>query len=355
MKNKIKDLQVNNLSLNFGQNIIIDNISFQLDKSDILALVGPSGSGKTSLIRCITGLETPDEGEIIISDSIMFSDSMNVPIEKRDIGVVFQDFALFPHMKVSENISYGIKKDNKSKTLSQISSLTDLMLMCGIYHLRDRYPDELSGGEQQRVALARSLGPKPKILLMDEPFSNLDPGFRMQLRMEIRRILKYLNITCLFVTHDQQEALYMGDRILVLNEGKIQQIDRNIDVFQNPKNEFVAEFIGLADFIDGKVLNDYAETEIGKVEIKTKAKNGASVDIMIRPDDVHINKTKNGNGFVVSREYRGMYYIYYIKLNSGKLVKSLSSHINNYNIGTKVDVKLKPGHPLICFQNKVII
>ena len=203
--------------------------------------------------------------------------------------------------------------------------------------------------------MARSLVSKPKILLMDEPFSNLDPGFRMQLRMEVRRILKYLNITCLFVTHDQQEALYMGDRILVLNEGKIQQIDRNTDVFQNPKNEFVAEFIGLADFIEAKVLNNYAETEIGKVEIKTKAKNGESVNIMIRPDDVHINKTKNGNGFVVSREYRGMYYIYYIKLDSGKLVKSLSSHINDYNIGTKVDVELKPGHPLICFQNKVII
>jgi len=355
MKNEIKDLIVNNLSLNFDQNIIIDNISFELEKSEILALVGPSGSGKTSLIRCLTGLENPDEGEVVISDSIVFSDSVNMPIEKRDVGIVFQDFALFPHMTVTENISYGIKNDKKSKTLSQISSLTDLMLMCGIYHLRDRYPDELSGGEQQRVALARSLAPKPKILLMDEPFSNLDPGFRMQLRMEVRRILKYLNITCMFVTHDQQEALYMGDRILVLNEGKIQQIDRNTDVFQNPKNEFVAEFIGLADFIEAKVINNHAETEIGKVEIKTKAKSGESVNIMIRPDDVHINKTKNSNGFVVSREYRGMYYIYYIKLDSGKVVKSLSSHINDYNIGTKVNVELKPGHPLICFQNKVII
>ena len=146
MKNNIKDLTVNNLSLNFGSNTIIDNISFELEKSEILALVGPSGSGKTSLIRCITGLEDPDKGQVIISDSTVFSDTINIPIEKRDIGIVFQDFALFPHMTVTENISYGIKNDKDSKTLSQISSLTDLMLMCGIYHLRDRYPDELSGG-----------------------------------------------------------------------------------------------------------------------------------------------------------------------------------------------------------------
>ena len=344
-------LQLTGIKKSYDQTEVLKDITLDIKHGEFLTLLGPSGCGKTTLLRLIAGFEQPSVGKIQLDGMQM----AGLPADKRPVNTVFQQYALFPHMTVTENISYGIKNDKDSKTLSQVSSLTDLMLMCGIYHLRDRYPDELSGGEQQRVALARSLAPKPKILLMDEPFSNLDPGFRMQLRMEVRRILKYLNITCLFVTHDQQEALYMGDRILVLNEGKIQQIDSNTNVFQNPQNEFVAEFIGLADFLDGKVLNNHAETEIGKVEIKTKAKNGESVNIMIRPDDVHINKTKKGNGFVVSREYRGMYYIYNIKLNSGKLVKSLSSHINDYNVGTKVDVELKPGHPLICFKDKVII
>jgi len=229
------------------------------------------------------------------------------------------------------------------------------MLMTGISHLSDRYPDELSGGEQQRVALARSLAPRPKILLMDEPFSNLDPNLRIQLRMEVRRILKYLKISCLFVTHDQQEALYMGDRIIVLNEGEIQQIDENKKVFQNPSNQFVAEFIGLADFIDGEIKDKYANTELGKIEVQSNASNGETVNIMLRPDDITITKNNAGNGFVVQREYRGMYYIYYIKLNSGKIVKSLSSHTNDFNVGTKVDVELTPGHPLICYKNQKII
>tara|TARA_B100000676_G_scaffold82630_1_gene82678 strand:+ start:651 stop:1721 length:1071 start_codon:yes stop_codon:yes gene_type:complete len=356
MNKEQKSLIVENLSLNYEDNKVLRDINFEIKDSEILALVGPSGSGKTSLIRCITGLQNPNEATIKISEKIMFSSTKNIPIEKRDIGIVFQDFALFPHMTVENNIQYGMDVNNtKHKSLSQLSSLTDLMLMTGIYHLRDRYPDELSGGEQQRVALARSLAPRPKILLMDEPFSNLDPNLRIQLRMEVRRILKYLKISCLFVTHDQQEALYMGDRIIVLNEGEIQQIDENKKVFQNPSNQFVAEFIGLADFIDGEIKDKYANTELGKIEVQSNASNGETVNIMLRPDDITITKNNAGNGFVVQREYRGMYYIYYIKLNSGKIVKSLSSHTNDFNVGTKVDVELTPGHPLICYKNQKII
>jgi len=356
MNKEQKSLIVENLSLNYDDNKVLRDINFEIKDSEILALVGPSGSGKTSLIRCITGLQNPNEATIKISEKIMFSSTIDIPIEKRDIGIVFQDFALFPHMTVENNIQYGMDVNNtKHKSLSQLSSLTDLMLMTGIYHLRGRYPDELSGGEQQRVALARSLAPRPKILLMDEPFSNLDPNLRIQLRMEVRRILKYLKISCLFVTHDQQEALYMGDRIIVLNEGEIQQIDENKKVFQNPSNQFVAEFIGLADFIDGEIKDKYANTELGKIEVQSNASNGETVNIMLRPDDITITKNNAGNGFVVQREYRGMYYIYYIKLNSGKIVKSLSSHTNDFNVGTKVDVELTPGHPLICYKNQKII
>tara|TARA_B100000700_G_scaffold15284_1_gene15005 strand:- start:7318 stop:8388 length:1071 start_codon:yes stop_codon:yes gene_type:complete len=356
MNKEQKSLIVENLSLNYDDNKVLRDINFDIKDSEILALVGPSGSGKTSLIRCITGLQNPNEAIIKISENIIFSSIKNTPIEKRDIGIVFQDFALFPHMTVEKNIQYGMNvNDTKHKSLSQLSSLTDLMLMTGIDHLSDRYPDELSGGEQQRVALARSLAPRPKILLMDEPFSNLDPNLRIQLRMEVRRILKYLKISCLFVTHDQQEALYMGDRIIVLNEGEIQQIDENKKVFQNPSNQFVAEFIGLADFIDGEIKDKYANTELGKIEVQSNASNGETVNIMLRPDDITITKNNAGNGFVVQREYRGMYYIYYIKLNSGKIVKSLSSHTNDFNVGTKVDVELTPGHPLICYKNQKII
>ena len=147
----------------------------------------------------------------------------------------------------------------------------------------------------------------------------------------------------------------MGDKIIVLNEGKIQQIDKNINVFQKPKNEFVANFIGLADFIEATISDNYAETEIGNVEIASRVSNGDEVEILVRPDDISINKNKSGNGFIISKEYKGMYYIYHIKLNSGKMIKGLSSHINDYNIGTKVDVSLSPGHPLVCYKNKVIV
>ena len=351
-KNLEIDLKVNNLSISFNENKIIDDISFEVGTGEILSLIGPSGSGKTTLIRCISGLDSPDIGDITISKNKVYDQNINLAVENRDVGIVFQDFALFPHMTVEENISFGVKKN---KTDKKTPSIIEFLLLCGIYNLRNRYPDELSGGEQQRVALARSLAPNPKILLMDEPFSNLDASFRAQLRMDVKRILKYLKITCLFVTHDQQEALYMGDRIIVLNEGKIQQIDKNINVFQKPKNEFVANFIGLADFIEARISDNHAETEIGNVEIASRVSNGDEVEILVRPDDISINKNKSGNGFIISKEYKGMYYIYHIKLNSGKMIKSLSSHINDYNVGTKVDVILSPGHPLVCYKNKVIV
>ena len=353
IKNDEIDLEVSNLSISFNKTKIIDDISFNLENGEILSLIGPSGSGKTTLIRCLSGLDSPEIGDITISNVKVFDENTNIAVENRNVGIVFQDFALFPHMTVEENISFGIKKNNNRE--KKTSSIIELLLLCGIYNLRNRYPDELSGGEQQRVALARSLATSPKLLLMDEPFSNLDAIFRSQLRMDVKRILKYLKITCIFVTHDQQEALYMGDRIIVLNEGKIQQIDKNINVFQKPQNEFVANFIGLADFIEGKIADNYAQTEIGTVEINSNVSNGDLVEILVRPDDVSIKKNKSGNGFIISKEYKGMYYIYHIKLNSGKMVKSLSSHINDYDVGIKVDVQLSPGHPLVCYKNKLIV
>ena len=226
-KNVEIDLKINELSISFNKNKIIDDISFEVGNGEILSLIGPSGSGKTTLIRCISGLDSPQIGSIYISKNKVFDQNINIAVENRDVGIVFQDFALFPHMTVEENISFGVKKN---KTDKKTPSIIEFLLLCGIYNLRNRYPDELSGGEQQRVALARSLAPNPKILLMDEPFSNLDASFRAQLRMDVKRILKYLKITCLFVTHDQQEALYMGDRIIVLNKGKIQQIDKTSNV-----------------------------------------------------------------------------------------------------------------------------
>ena len=237
---------IRNLTKKYGSAIALNNVSLEIDSGEFLVLLGPSGCGKTTLLRCLAGLETPDEGEIIIGDTIMFSslDKIMTPPGKRDLGMVFQSYALWPHMTVRDNVKFGL---DVLKTPANISkeTLDNVLLNLGMDQLADRYPSELSGGQQQRVALARLLATKPPVFLMDEPLSNLDARLRMDMRVELKRFQSDAGATTVYVTHDQTEAMTMSTRVVVMKDGQIQQVAAPSDLYHQPSNTFVADFIGM--------------------------------------------------------------------------------------------------------------
>ena len=245
-------LEVRNLVKRFHgtQQSAVNDISFELSGGEILALVGPSGCGKTTTLRIIAGLERPDSGTVCLNNRLVASESVFVPPEKRGVGMVFQDHALFPHLTVSENIAFGLRGQSADQVKKTVGEMLHLV---GLLPLAKRYPHALSGGERQRVALARALAPRPVLVLMDEPFSSLDADLRMEMREHVRRILKSMQATVVFVTHDQEEALYMGDRLAVLNEGHLEQIGTPEKIFHESTSRFVAEFMGDSNFLKGKV------------------------------------------------------------------------------------------------------
>ena len=244
-------IEVSNLCKRFGATTAADNVSFSLDDSGFLALLGPSGSGKTTVLRMLAGLETPDSGRITVHDREVFAQGISVPPEQRDIGMVFQDYALWPHMTVSQNIAFGPRSRHASRqeTAARVQEVLALVHLDG---LGARYPDQLSGGQQQRVAIARALAMRPRLLLLDEPLSNLDAALREEMRVELVRLLKAQGITAIYVTHDRVEALAMADRIVVLRDGRIAQMGTPEELYARPANAFVAGFLGAANFIAGE-------------------------------------------------------------------------------------------------------
>mgnify|MGYP003638226545 CR=1 FL=1 len=232
-----------------GELPAVKDVSLRVKKGQILTLVGESGSGKTTLLRIAAGLETPDSGEVRIGDETVASESLWVPPEKRGVGLVFQDGALFPHLTVSQNICYGLKGRDKEK---QLKTVDFMLAMVGLSGFNQRFPHELSGGERQRLAVARALAPQPKVVLLDEPFSNLDPSLRRSMRDEIRRILNKVGATAILVTHDTDDALAIGDRIAIFRKGEIEQIGTPAEIYGKPKNAYCAELFGPANHV---VLN----------------------------------------------------------------------------------------------------
>jgi len=338
-----------NLTKTFGEITAVEDVSFDLEKGDILALVGPSGCGKTTLLRLIAGFGVPENGKVYVGGEPVVDERKFVPPEKRDVGIVFQSYALFPHLDVSENIAYGLS----SEGIQREKRVGEMLTLIGLEDCGSKMPHELSGGEQQRVALARALAPDPEILLLDEPFSNLDADLRTRIRSEVRNILKRTEASVIFVTHDQDEALFMGDSIGVMNEGKLVQVDTPEDIFHYPENPFVAEFIGTADFIDGKINGEETvDTEMGKLLYHGRFPSGKPVDVMMRPDFMEIEPVKEGVGEIVDRIFRGMHYLYKIRLPSGLTVRTLQHHTEKYELGTNVTFHLDPEHKVICFPEK---
>jgi len=344
-------LEVHKLSKHYRGNIqpAIEDVSFALENGEILALVGPSGCGKTTTLRLIAGLERPDGGSISLNGRVVASGSTFVPPEKRGVGMVFQDHALFPHLTVFENVAFGLR----GQPLAQIRATVDeLLSLVGLGSFSGRYPHALSGGERQRVALARALAPHPVLILMDEPFSSLDADLRSEMREQVRGILKSMHATVVFVTHDQEEALYMGDRLAVFQHGHIMQIGKPEQIFHASATRFVAEFMGDSDFLTGQVTAQGIRTEIGCISQPVDLPVGTPVEVALRADDVDFRPHQTGNGIITERFFRGAFNLYRLQLDTGQILHAFKSHTELYSPGSRVQIFISSEHPLAVFHKE---
>lgn len=343
-------LECREVSKSFGNVAALSGFSVRLPLGRILALLGPSGCGKTTALRSIAGFVNPDGGSIAIASRQVYDERTNVPPERRRVGMVFQEGALFPHLTVEQNIAFGLSRDDQRS-----DRVTEVVQMTGLEGLIHRMPYELSGGQQQRVALARALAPRPELLLLDEPFSNLDPALREQVRRDVMGILRANNITAIFVTHDQEEAMYVGDTIAVMNGGRIEQQGTPEEIFHYPRTRFVAEFIGMVDFVPGRQEEGLIETPIGATEWPEGTPPDGVLEAMIRPDCVECIPSEEGNGTIVEREFRGAFNLYWIALDCGSMVRCLLPHIDEYGVGARVSVRVRSGHSLRLFLDGVAL
>ena len=311
----------------------VDTLTLTVQQGEILALLGPSGCGKTTTLRLIAGFETPDSGSVVIRGETMAGPRRWVPPEARGVGIVFQDYALFPHLTVAQNVGFGLKPLGPSARQERLGQILELV---GLQSFRNRFPHELSGGQQQRVAVARVLAPAPALVLLDEPFSNLDADLRAQMREEVEKLLRNTGTTGIFVTHDQEEAFTLSDRVGVLNEGRLEQLDTPERIYHHPATPFVAEFVGAADFLPGLVTTQGIVTELGIFANTEGGDIGEKVKVMLRPDDVSFIPSPDGQGVIVRRYFRGSENLYSIRLPSGHRVHSSQASSSVYPNGTRV-------------------
>ena len=334
-------IQVNKLIKQFANHPIpaVDEVNFQLAQGDILGLLGPSGCGKTTLLRMIAGFEQPTTGTITLGGDMVASASRLLPPEKRNTGMVFQDYALFPHLNIAKNIAFGLNKRRLNK--KQIKQRIDEVLtLIGLEGLEKRYPHQLSGGQQQRVALARALAPQPALILLDEPLSNLDVQVRVRLRHEIRQILKATGITAIFVTHDQEEALAICDRIGVMSQGKIEQLGTPEAIYTRPASRFVAEFVTQANFIPAQRQGQLLITEIGAWELTSSQETVSQGDLMVRQEDISLKADDTAKVVISDRQFLGREYRYCLQTPSGGQIHARTTLHTQLEVGTKVQLAI---------------
>ncbi|MGK7958289.1 MAG: ABC transporter ATP-binding protein [Crocosphaera sp.] len=334
-------LQINQLVKQFPHHPIaaVDEVSFQLTQGDILGLLGPSGCGKTTLLRMIAGFEQPSAGTIELGGNVIASASQLLPPEQRNTGMVFQDYALFPHLNIADNIVFGLNKKKLSKK-DMKHRVSEVLTLVGLEGLEKRYPHQLSGGQQQRVALARALAPQPALILLDEPLSNLDVQVRIRLRHEIRHILKATGITAIFVTHDQEEALAICDKIGVMSCGKIEQLGTPEAIYTRPKSRFVAEFVTQANFIPAKRQGKLWTTEIGQWELPSSVETVPEGDLMVRQEDIKLEPDETAKVVISDRQFLGREYRYCLRTPSGGQIHARTTLQTQLPIGTKVQLAI---------------
>jgi len=338
-----RQLDVRDVSVAYGDDTVVRNLSFTLSKGTIGCLLGPSGCGKTTLLRAIAGFEPVTGGEVHLHGRQVSAPGQTLAPEQRRVGMVFQDFALFPHLNVERNIAFGLRHLSRHDRKERIA---ELLRLVGLVRAGKQYPHQLSGGMQQRVAVARAMAPRPDILLLDEPFSSMDAELREQLAREVREVLKRDGVTAILVTHDQLEAFAMADLIGVLGDGRLRQWGTGFDLYHEPADRFVADFIGRGIMLPGRVVDErQLETELGLVSGRYPhgLTPGRTAELLLRPDDVIHDDASALKAEVVSRAFRGAEYLYNLRLGSGMeilcLVQSHHNHAPGEHIGIRLDLE----------------
>jgi len=354
-------LSLDEVQVAYGNTPIVRGLSFTLKRGTIACLLGKSGCGKTTALRAIAGFEPVIGGEIRLNGNLISAPGLQVAPEKRRIGMVFQDFALFPHLSVADNIGFGLNKLDATTRAQRVGDMLDAV---GLKKRASNYPHELSGGQQQRVALARALAPSPDLILLDEPFSNLDVELRERLAQEVRDIIKQTDTTAILVTHDQNEAFAIADEIGVMRAGRIEQWDGPYNLYHRPATRFVADFVGLGAFVPGSVLPTQQVTiELGMLngivpdgcgKGCADCGKGCHVDVLLRPDDIIHDDASPLQAEVEKKAFRGAEILYTLKLDSGRKVLALVPSHHNHTIGERIGIRLDVDH-IVAFSPEATV
>jgi iron(III) transport system ATP-binding protein len=330
-------VRVRGLSKSFGPVDAVRELNLEIERGELMAVLGPSGCGKTTLLRVIAGFEQPDAGCVVVSDEVVAGPGRIIPPEKRRVGMVFQDYALFPHLSVEGNVAFGLT----NRPREERDALTRRTLeLVGLQHKARGNVHELSGGERQRVALARALAPGPELVLLDEPFSSLDATLRGGLRREVELILRDAEATALLVTHDQEEALSLADRVAVMRDGEIVQVGPPVEVYGTPATRWAAQFVGEVNVLAGVARGGGVETELGVFDLRAPA--SGSVHVAVRPEQFELRADGNGNAKVVAREFRGHDVLYRLRHEGGKTLLVQLPSLELHEVGDSVFVRPAP-------------
>jgi len=347
-------LVLDGVSKSYGAVPAAVGLRLEAAPGELVTVIGPSGCGKSTLLRLVAGLERPDAGTITVEGRAVAAPDRWVPPERRAVGLVFQDHALFPHLDVTGNVAFGLDRLPRGERAGRVA---EVLSLTRVDHLSRRYPHELSGGEQQRVALARALAPRPAVVLLDEPFSSLDETLRAQVRSDTVAVLRATGTTAVLVTHDQTEALSVGDRVAVMHRGRIEQIDTPVQVFESPASRFVAAFMGEAVFLPAHVRDALLTSEIGVVStVPGWSDADLDVEVVLRPHEVALTPDPAGAAEVVHVEYHGAFVLHAVRLRSGRTVSSWQPHSVRHPVGTRVRVSVAAGvRPTLLLGDRAVL
>jgi len=328
-------IRLERVTKRFGETTAVDGASLCVERGAVVALLGPSGCGKTTLLRLIAGFERPDAGTVAVAEREVAGAGTWIAPEQRRVGMVFQDYALFPHLTVAENVGFGLPRRARA------ARVAELLAIVGLGDLGRRYPHELSGGQQQRVALARALAPSPELVLLDEPWSNVDPFLRESLRAEVSEIIRPLGVTVLLVTHDREEAFSLADRIALMRDGAVVQEGTSEEIYFAPVSRWAAEFVGAANVLTGHVVDGHVETSVGAFPANGASGLGAA-QVLVRPELLELEPDPAGAAEVVAREFRGHDVFYRLLLDGVELVSHRPS-TEVVPLGSRVSIRLHDG------------